>query len=297
MLGYYIVKLFSKLMCVSPKWLRNLVASLLGGIACAFIPKWRMDMATANVMECLGVDEARARQIADGSLRRFGRMIVEVMRFPLLKPENINELVKVEGLEYLEAAYKENKGVIMATGHYGNWELLGATVALHGYPMLSIARKQNNSHMDKFINEYRQMVGQKIAYNRDGRDLLSISRVLKEKHILGVVYDQDTNDGGVEVDLFGKKSFFPLGVSALSRIYGSPILPVFLHNNDDGTCTAKIYPPLYTPKTKNKEEDFYNVTKKLVTILEHEIIRNPEMWFWTHDRWKDGRRRFGGKKK
>ena len=50
-------------MCVSPKWLRNLVANLLGGIACAFIPKWRMDMATANVMECLGVDEVRARQI------------------------------------------------------------------------------------------------------------------------------------------------------------------------------------------------------------------------------------------
>ena len=50
-------------------------------------------------------------------------------------------------------------------------------------------------------------------------------------------------------------------------------------------------------KIKNGKEDFYNVTKKLVTILEHEIIRNPEMWFWTHDRWKDGRRRFGGKKK
>ena len=51
------------------------------------------------------------------------------------------------------------------------------------------------------------------------------------------------------------------------------------------------------PKTKNKEEDFYTVTKKLVTILEHEVIRDPDMWFWAHDRWKDGRRRFGGKKK
>ena len=50
-------------------------------------------------------------------------------------------------------------------------------------------------------------------------------------------------------------------------------------------------------KTNNKEEDFYVVTKKLVTILEHEVIRDPAMWFWTHDRWKDGRRRFGGKKK
>lgn len=292
MLGYYIVKLFSWVMCISPKFIRSLAAKLLGSVALLAVPKWRMEMAKANVMECLGVGEARAEQIANDSLRRFGRMIVEVMRFPLLNKDNINELVKVEGLEYLDAAYKLNKGVIMATGHYGNWELLGATVALHGYPMLSITRKQNNSHMDKFINEYRQLVGQKVAYNRGESGLLAISRMLREKHLLGVLYDQDTNDDGVEINLFGKKSVIPLGAAALSRIYGSPILPIFLHNNEDGTCTAKIYPPLYTPKTKDKEQDFYQVTREMVTILEHEIISQPEMWFWVHDRWKDGKKRF-----
>ncbi len=292
MLGYYIVKLFSWVMCISPKFIRSLAAKFLGSVALLAVPKWRMEMAKANVMECLGVGEERAEQIANDSLKRFGRMIVEVMRFPLLNKDNINELVKVEGLEYLDAAYKLNKGVIMATGHYGNWELLGATVALHGYPMLSITRKQNNSHMDKFINEYRQLVGQKVAYNRGESGLLAISRMLREKHLLGVLYDQDTNDDGVEINLFGKKSVIPLGAAALSRIYGSPILPIFLHNNEDGTCTAKIYPPLYTPKTKDKEQDFYQVTREMVTILEHEIISQPEMWFWVHDRWKDGKKRF-----
>lgn len=297
MLSYYIVKLFSKLMCIAPKFIRNLVAKFLGVVAVVAVPEWRMQMAKTNIMECLGVDEVRAEQIAEVSLRRFGRMIIEVMRFPLLKPENIEQTVKVEGLEYLDAAYKQNKGVIMATGHYGNWELLGATVALHGYPMLSITRKQNNGAMDKFINEYRQLVGQKVAYNRGESGLLAISRMLKEKHLLGVLYDQDTNDDGVEIKLFGKKSIIPMGAAALSRIYGSPILPIFLHNNDDGTCTAKIYPPLYTPKTKDKEADFYEVTSQMVTILEHEIIAHPEMWFWVHDRWKDGRQRFKNKDK
>ncbi len=297
MLSYYIVKLFSKLMCIAPRFVRNLTASFLGNIAVLAVPKWRLLMAKTNIMECLGVGEERAEQIASDSLHRFGRMIVEVMRFPLLKPDNIDQTVKVEGLEYLDAAYKQNKGVIMATGHYGNWELLGATVALHGYPMLSITRKQNNGAMDKFINEYRQMVGQKVAYNRGESGLLAISRMLKEKHLLGVLYDQDTNDDGVEINLFGKKSIIPMGAAALSRIYGSPILPIFLHNNDDGTCTAKIYPPLYTPRTKNKTQDFYDVTKLMVTILEHEIIAHPEMWFWVHDRWKDGRQRFRNKNK
>ncbi|MCD7873870.1 MAG: lysophospholipid acyltransferase family protein [Acidaminococcaceae bacterium] len=296
MLAYYIVKFFSWGMCIAPKWLRSLTAALLGGLAVVATPKWRLQMAMANIRECLGVDETRARQIAEQSLRRFGRMVVEVMRFPLLNRENIDQLVKVEGLEYLAEAYKQDKGVIMATGHFGNWELLGATIAFHGYPVLSITRKQNNKYMDRFINEYREMVGQKVAYNRGGHGLLAISRILKEKKLLGVLYDQDTNDDGVELDLFGKKSITPLGAAALSRLYGSPILPVFMHNNEDGTCTAKIHPPLYTPKSKDKQQDFYDVTRELIVILEHEIISDPAMWFWVHDRWKDGRERFAAKK-
>lgn len=296
MLGYYIVKLFSKLMCISPRFVRNLLAHFLGSVAVLVVPRWRMQMAEANIRECLGVSDERAKQIAADSLHRFGRMVIEVMRFPLLNEKTIHEQVQVEGLEYLEAAYAEGKGVIMATGHYGNWELLGATVALHGYPMLSITRKQNNSHMDKAINEFREMVGQQVTYNRGKHGLLAISRMLKEKNLLGVLFDQDTNDDGVELDLFGKRSVIPMGVAALSRIYGSPILPIFMHNNDDGTCCAKIYPPLYTPKTGDKQRDFYQVTRKLVDILEMEIINHPEMWFWVHDRWKDGRQRFGKKK-
>lgn len=296
MLGYYIVKLFSKLMCISPRFVRNLLAHFLGSVAVLVVPRWRMQMAEANIRECLGVSDERVKQIAADSLHRFGRMVIEVMRFPLLNKKTIHEQVQVEGLEYLEAAYAEGKGVIMATGHYGNWELLGATVALHGYPMLSITRKQNNSHMDKAINEFREMVGQQVTYNRGKHGLLAISRMLKEKNLLGVLFDQDTNDDGVELDLFGKRSVIPMGAAALSRIYGSPILPIFMHNNDDGTCCAKIYPPLYTPKTGDKQRDFYQVTRKLVDILEMEIINHPEMWFWVHDRWKDGRQRFGKKK-
>jgi KDO2-lipid IV(A) lauroyltransferase len=78
-------------------------------------------------------------------------------------------------------------------------------------------------------------------------------------------------------------------------MFKAPILPIFMHYDADGSCRAKIYPPLYAPKTKNKEQDLYDVTEKLIAILEQEIRSNPPMWFWVHDRWKDGRERFGHK--
>ena len=297
MLGYYIVKLFSWLMCVAPSFVRKAVASFLGWIAVVVTPKWRLKMAKANIQECLGVAEDEADKIAKDSLRRFGRMIVEVMRFPLLKSDNIDQSVTIDGMEYIEAAYNEGKGIVMATGHYGNWELLGATMALKGFPIISITRKQNNGKMDQFINEYREMVGQKLAYNRGNNSLLAISKMLKEKNVVGILYDQDTNDDGVDIELFGKRCIIPFGAVALSRTYGAPILPMFLHNNEDGTCTAKIYPAIHTLKTKDRAQDFYEATKQLVDVLETEIKADPAMWFWAHDRWKDGRQRFGGVKK
>ena len=227
---------------------------------------------------------------------KFGRMVIEVLRFPLLNRDTIQAVVKTDGLEYLEEAYAKGKGALMCTGHFGNWELLGANVALHGYPMLSIARKQNNGAMDRFINEYREAVGQKVAYNKGKEGILAMGRYLKEKHLLGILYDQDTNDTGVKTALFGKEVVTPAGPAVFSRTFGCPILPIFMHYDEDGSCRAKIYPPLYAEKTKDKDRDLCQVTEKMMAILEQEIRDNPPMWFWVHDRWKDGEKRFEPKK-
>lgn len=292
MLGYYALKVLSWLLCHSPVFMRNLFAKALGSIAWLSTPAWRKTMAAANIKECLGLPEERAREIAEGSVRRFGRMIVEVLRFPKLTPENFRQTVKIEGEAYLDAAYKQGKGVIICSGHYGNWEMLGATFALMGYPILSIARKQNNTWMDKFINEYREMVGQKIVYNKGENSMLAINRIIKDKNLLGVLYDQDTSAESLELLFFGKKTKTPFGAAVLSRLHGAPIVPAFLHNNDDGTLTAKIYPPLYAQKTKDRAHDLRLATEELMIIAEHEIIEAPSMWFWVHDRWKDGREKF-----
>ena len=217
MLTYYIMKLVSKVFCILPWRVGLAFGNCLGRLGLMFVPEWRMRMAAANVQECLGVSPEEARKIADQSVVKFGRMIIEVLRFPLLNPETIQSVVKTDGLEYLEEAYAKGKGALMCTGHFGNWELLGADVALHGYPMLSIARKQNNGAMDRFINEYREMAGQKVAYNRGKEGVLAMGRYLKEKHLLGILFDQDTNDTGVTIDLFGKKVITPSGPAVFSR--------------------------------------------------------------------------------
>ena len=296
MLGYWAMKALSWVLCHSPKFIRKIFASFLGSVAWAVTPGWRKTMAIENIKECLGVPEERAKEIAEASVRRFGRMLVEVLRFPTLTPENFRKSVNIEGAEYLEAAYKQDKGVILCTGHYGNWELLGAAVALLGYPILSIARKQNNSAMDTFINEYRELTGQKIAYNRGGNSMLAINRIIKDKKMLGVLYDQDTGADGIDVIFLGKPSMTPTGAALLSRIHGAPMIPFFIHNEDDEKFTIRIHPPLYTKKTADRGQDLRRSMEELMLLAEQEIISDPSMWFWVHDRWKDGKKKYKDKK-
>jgi KDO2-lipid IV(A) lauroyltransferase len=292
MLAYYVMKLISKIFCILPWSVGLAFGKGLGRLALKIVPEWRMRMAAANVEECLHVPPEEAKAIAEQSVTKLGRMIIEVLRFPLLNPENIDDMVKTEGQEYLEEAFKKGKGVIICTGHYGNWELLGAYMGLHGYPILSIARKQDNEAMDRFINEYRELVGQKVAYNRGEEGVLAMGRYLKEKHLLGILYDQDRSKTGVMTCLFGKEVRTPNGPAVFSRTFGCPNLPVFMHCDADGSCRVKIYPPLYTERTKDKDRDIRQATEKLMTILEQEIRSDPPMWFWVHDRWKDGKKRF-----
>ena len=146
--------------------------------------------------------------------------------------------------------------------------------------------------MDRFINDYRRMVGQHVTYNHGGNSMLAIGRYLKEKHLVGILYDQDSAHTGEHLLFFGKPSRVPDGAAHLSRIFGAPIVPLIMHNNPDGTLTARIYPALHTPKTADRDADVSGIMKELMVIAEREIKLDPAMWFWVHDRWKDGRKRY-----
>ena len=97
----------------------------------------------------------------------------------------------------------EGKGCILAATHCGNWEMEGAALALYGYPLLSVAMKQNNEEFDRFLCEYRSMPGQTVEYKTGVRDML---RRLKEGYFVGLLCDQDPGDTGILSDFFGEKT-------------------------------------------------------------------------------------------
>ena len=92
--------------------------------------------------------------------------------------------MKCEASEHLEKAIAEDKGVIVLTGHVGNWEWMGAAMAAHGYPSTTIVKKQPNAQFTRLMNEYREMVGLDV-FASGGNEIVSAAKALKKKKLLG----------------------------------------------------------------------------------------------------------------
>lgn len=292
MLEYYVTKFFGALICLFPAWIRLRIGKALGVLAFPLVPRWRKLMATDNVMQCLHLDRPQAEQVVKDSIKRFGTMFVDVLCFSKLNKDNIRTKVNVEGEEYLRQAGAKNKGVVCVTAHFGNWELLSYSMAALGYPIASVAKKQNNVIMDSLINEYRTLSGAHITYKTSVMEMI---HMLSSGYYLGLLMDQDGGHDGVEVEFLGRKSSVPRGPAILARLKECPVIPALIFDHPDGTYTVKIYPEIPLLKTKNKNEDTLANTRAMMKFFEEKIIQSPSMWFWLHNRWKVNKNLYKGK--
>jgi len=209
-----------------------------------------------------------------------------IRRFPVkVQAGNrvIHRHVKIVGEEHIVEALSHGRGAILATAHSGNWELMGAALALNGYPIVGVAQRQTNRAMDRFINEYRTITGMHITYKTGIREMISL---LGEGKIIGLIMDQDAKQQGIFIEFFGRLASTPSGTAALARMKDAPIMPTFITENADGTHTLIVHPLVWINKTADRDYDLQVTTQQLGRIIEQHIRTYPHEWFWLHNRWK-----------
>ena len=283
---YYLEKCLSFFCCLLPERVCEAVGRALGSLTWPLVPAKRRKMATDNVVQCLGVSEQEAERIAKASWVRFGPMAFEVLRFPRFKGR-LNERVELEGLDEVKKLLALGRGVVFATSHCGNWELLGGALAEAGVPLVAVGMKQKESGSDRFITENRSLVGMHVTYKNDVREMF---RMLKEGWAIGLLMDQDVSArDGIVIDWFGRPTNFAQGPATLARHQGLPIIPIYITRLPDGRHRGIIHAPIPVSRTKDKKADILEATRAVGRVLEEHIRRHPEEWFWLHDRWKSVR--------
>lgn len=290
LIEYRFLKLLSGLVCLLPLKFCLKVGRGLASLIWIFLPAKRKRLATDNIIRCLKVSGEEARRIARESTIQFGSIFMEVLSFPKLK-KNMASHVKVVGLEHL-TRYKNSseRGAVIMTCHGDNWELMGGAFAQNGIPLVGVAKKQRSEGADKFINEYRTLIGMHITYRSGVREMY---KMLDEGHFIGLIMDQDVGRvDGVVVKFFNQATNFVTGAASMSRFRKVPIFPAFMHRNSDGTHTLEIFPPLQVEKTSDKHADIKLMTQRLAALIEEHVRKYPDEWFWLHDRWKSMRVEF-----
>jgi KDO2-lipid IV(A) lauroyltransferase len=280
---YYTIKALSKLTCLLPYSVITSWGRSLGPVVGKLLKKQR-NRGVFHVMRGLECSETEANRIIDALFRNLGQSLMEILYTSHLTPENISHYVTIDHPERIAQALAENKGVIILTGHIGNWEWMGAALSLYGYPSTTIVKRQPNDQVTRFLNENREMMGLEV-FARGGSEMIGAARALKRKKLLGFLADQDGGFHGVPQPFLGKMSSTPVGPAMFAQKFHSPIVPVFAIHGEHHENKIIVGEPLYYEDTGDKDADITRITRKMAVLTEQFIKDHPTDWLWFQHRW------------
>jgi KDO2-lipid IV(A) lauroyltransferase len=226
--------------------------------------------------------------IVDTMMRAYehlGREVAAMMRLSKLDARAVIDRTVVNGWEEFEALRERGRGILLVTGHYGNWEIAAASVAARGIPIAAIVRRQGNRIVDQRLQLLRRNLGVETIYQGDAPT--RVPRILRANGVVGIVGDQDARRSGIFVPYFGTPASTHRGPALFALRLGAPVLSCIarrLRGNDvryEVTGERVDFAP-----TGELDEDVRALTAELALRLERQVRIAPEQYFWFHKRWK-----------
>ena len=280
---YAFLKGLSGLMC-SMSYDRVLsIGRFLGPAIMNRIKKQR-ERGISQLMGGLSIERDEAEKILQKVYENIGMSVMEMLYMPRLveAKDRIDDFVTIDHPEYLKEAFAKGHGVVGLTAHIGNWEWLGAGVALYGFPTSAIAKKQADDALMRFINEYREKSGQHIFLTgTGGYEMISAARAMKRNDILGFLSDKDGGENGIPVHFMNRVFSFPQGPAIFAKKFHAPILPIFITRNPGGRGHTIRVGKLFEYETcENSDEELVKNSQRMATVMEDFIRKYPTDWMW-----------------
>ncbi|MBI1912336.1 MAG: lysophospholipid acyltransferase family protein [Deltaproteobacteria bacterium] len=228
--------------------------------------------------------QEKKQEIAQKVFVNLAKMFFEFTRIPWLNQKSFIKLVKVHGTENLAKALEKKKGVILCTGHFGNWELFGASFGHIGFKLDVVARELDSPVLEQFVKWVRTRSGNVIiSKNRAMRKLM---RRLADNGIVTILLDQNVALAeGVFVDFFSVPACTNKGPALLAATTGAAVVPAFIIRHGSG-YRLEIQKELELTFTGDRERDALENTARCTKAIEDIVRKHPEQWFWVHRRWK-----------
>ena len=232
--------------------------------------------------------EMSAGQVAELARRSYehlGRSAIETALLPGLGQAGVlRQVSEVENWDVVERAKAAGKGIIIVSGHLGNWELAAAYLAARGVPFDVIVRKMGNPFFDRYLNQTREQLGVNVVY--DAQAVRQTPRALRQGRAVGFVADQGVRGlASTFVPFFGRPAKTPRGAGVFALRFGSPVIFITALRKPDGTYLVG-FEEIPVTDTGDRERDVDAVVLRFTQVLEKWVRRAPDQYFWQHRRWR-----------
>ncbi len=220
-------------------------------------------------------------QFVNNILGNYGRILAE---YPFLKDFRNNKLeqfIRIDGTENLDKIKKNRKPVVFISGHFNNFELMAMQIEKYGINLAAIYRPLNNIFLNKTMERIRTkyICRNQIRKGRSGTR--QILENLKKGNSIALMIDQRVTEG-IKIDFFGNLASTTTIPAQIIKKYECDLVPIYVERL--GKYNFKMY--VSQPITINSEKSQKEISEHLNKILEKMILKNPDQWIWTHNRWK-----------
>ena len=211
----------------------------------------------------------------------YGRVFAEYMFIKKFREDRSNKNIIIEGQEILEDIKKKNKSVVFISGHLSNFELMAMHIEKSGIKLSAIYRPLNNIFLNKIMERIRKKYICKYQIKKGIGGMKRLMRLKKLNYSTALMIDQRVSQG-IRSDFFNQKALTTTIPAQLVKKFKIPIVPIFIERINNINFKIVIKNPI----TFDNEETTKTITDKLNLVIEKMILHKPELWIWSHNRWK-----------
>ena len=248
-----------------------------------FGPFFRKKQTILNNLKLskIGTNDLERFKIIDEMWGNYGRIFAEYPFIKEFRNSNTRNFIEVEGVNVLEKIKIEKKNVIFVSAHFNNFELMAMEIEKNGINLAAIYRPLNNKFLNHTMENIRKNYICKNQIKKGMSGSREILKFIKKGYSIALMIDQRVSEG-ISSNFFNRKAMTTTIPASLVKKFNIDIVPVYIERTKKYSFRIAFHNPINFKGEKSVEK----ITNELNKVVEKMIIKNPEQWIWTHDRWK-----------
>jgi KDO2-lipid IV(A) lauroyltransferase len=225
------------------------------------------------------LSDQKKKEIISNMWSNYGMTFIEYVFLDNFKKGQLH--IDIKGEEILKKISINKKPVIFISGHFANFELMSMEITKKKINLATIYRPLNNFFLNPFMEHMRKKYVCKNQIKKGRAGVKEAIDFIKNEYSIALMVDQRVSEGE-KVKFFDEEAFTTTLPGQLALKYNLDIVPIFIERKNENLFKMEVYEPIKSSNFKNK----FQVSEKLNQIIQDMIIKNPNQWIWTHDRWK-----------